>query len=207
MRKRLSPEESKRIALEAARDQLIEDGPQSVTLKAVAGRIGRTHANLLHHFGSAAGLQLALAAFIGESISDVLKQTAWARQQGRATPRDLVDLAFDCFDQGGAGALASWIMLNGNEETINPIVLELRDMIRELVPDEVGIPSSTKATQALAHTIVVMAVGDALLGRHLSEELDVPREAPRRAAETLLTELVKKRDAERLAGMLGQAAD
>ena len=47
-------------ALEAARALLVEAGPQAVTLKAVAGRIGRTHANLLHHFGSAAGLQKAL---------------------------------------------------------------------------------------------------------------------------------------------------
>ena len=40
-----------------ARILLIEAGPQAVTLKAVAARIGRTHANLLHHFGSAAELQ------------------------------------------------------------------------------------------------------------------------------------------------------
>jgi len=56
-RRRLSPEESRDNALEAARALLLEAGPQAVTLKAVAARIGRTHANLLHHFGSAAGLQ------------------------------------------------------------------------------------------------------------------------------------------------------
>ena len=63
-RKRLSPEESRLAALEAARGLLIETGPQSVTLKAVGARIGRTHANLLHHFGSAAGLQKALAGHL-----------------------------------------------------------------------------------------------------------------------------------------------
>ncbi len=61
-RKRLSPEESRAGALEAARDLLIEAGPQAVTLKAVGARVGRTHANLLHHFGSAAGLQHELGA-------------------------------------------------------------------------------------------------------------------------------------------------
>ncbi|HEX7657517.1 MAG TPA: TetR family transcriptional regulator, partial [Sphingomonas sp.] len=54
-RRRMSPEESRDAALEAARALLTESGPQAVTLKAVAGRIGRTHANLLHHFGSAEG--------------------------------------------------------------------------------------------------------------------------------------------------------
>ena len=56
---RLSAQSSHRVLL-------IEAGPQAVTLKAVAARIGRTHANLLHHFGSAAGLQKALAAHLGE---------------------------------------------------------------------------------------------------------------------------------------------
>ena len=52
-RKRLRPDESRDRALEAARQILLDEGPQAVTLKAVASRIGRTHANILHHFGSA----------------------------------------------------------------------------------------------------------------------------------------------------------
>ena len=35
VRKRLSPEESREAALDAARDLLVEAGPQAVTLKAV----------------------------------------------------------------------------------------------------------------------------------------------------------------------------
>ena len=66
VKKRLSPEESRSAALEAARQILVETGPAAVTLKAVAARIDRTHANLLHHFGSAAGLQKALAAYLAD---------------------------------------------------------------------------------------------------------------------------------------------
>ncbi|HET9628547.1 MAG TPA: TetR family transcriptional regulator, partial [Novosphingobium sp.] len=61
-RRRLPQEQSRALALDAARALLLEAGPQAVTLKSVAARIDRTHANLLHHFGSAAGLQRALAA-------------------------------------------------------------------------------------------------------------------------------------------------
>ena len=68
-RRRLSPEESRFAALDAARELLIEAGPQAVTLKAVAARIGRTHANLLHHFGSAAGLQRALIESMAVTIT------------------------------------------------------------------------------------------------------------------------------------------
>ena len=58
-RERLSQEESRSAALAAARRLLIAQGPQAVTLKAVAAEIGKTHANLLHHFGSLRKLRAA----------------------------------------------------------------------------------------------------------------------------------------------------
>ena len=68
-RKRLNSEESRSASLEAARLLLLEQGPQAVTLKAVAAKVGRTHANLLHHFGSAAGLQAKLARSIADRVT------------------------------------------------------------------------------------------------------------------------------------------
>src|SRR6187402_2519288 len=109
IRKRLPSEESRDAALEAARALLIEDGPQAVTLKAVAARIGRTHANLLHHFGSAAGLQKALAASIAAAALR-------AREGEDHDQREVVDLTFDAFDKEGAGPLASWMILTGNQD-------------------------------------------------------------------------------------------
>ena len=106
-RKRLSHEESRLAALAAARSLLIETGPQSVTLKAVAARIGRTHANLLHHFGSAAGLQKALAGHLAGTVCDTIIDAVRASRAGLGSPREVVDLAFDAFDKEGAGALAS----------------------------------------------------------------------------------------------------
>ena len=61
--KKAAPPRSRRRA-----GLLIEHGPQAVTLKAVAAAIGKTHANLLHHFGSAAGLQSALARSISDRV-------------------------------------------------------------------------------------------------------------------------------------------
>ncbi|HAL05969.1 MAG TPA: TetR/AcrR family transcriptional regulator, partial [Brevundimonas sp.] len=50
-RRRRSPEEARREALASARDLLLARGPNAVTLTSVAGEIGVTHANLIHHFG------------------------------------------------------------------------------------------------------------------------------------------------------------
>lgn len=189
-RRRLSPEESRDAALEAARAILIEAGPQAVTLKAVAARIGRTHANLLHHFGSAAGLQRALARSLAENVCSQIAgliQEAHASEDARteAKPREVVDLAFDAFDKSGAGALASWMILSGNEDALDPIL----EVIHQLV-DQIAAVEGEESSVALREdtlSLVLMAMGDALLGEPLAKSLDLPRGAAREIALRQLT--------------------
>ena len=102
VKKRLTPEASRSAALKAASELLIEAGPQAVTLKAVATRIGRTHANLLHHFGSAAGLQKALAESMATRITAKIAEAVIKSRAGEGNPREVVDLTFDAFDREGA---------------------------------------------------------------------------------------------------------
>jgi AcrR family transcriptional regulator len=181
-RKRLSPEESRIAALDAARRLLIEAGPQAVTLKAVAGMIGRTHANLLHHFGSAAGLQSALARHLTSLICAQIRAAVLANRSGMGTPRDVVDLTFDAFDREGAGALASWMLVTGNKDALDPIVETIHDLVVDL--DEEGVERRRDNTLALT----LMALGDALLGGPLSRALELPRTAARDRAERMLRE-------------------
>src|SRR3954464_6329308 len=96
-RERLTPEESRAAALEAARALLIEQGPQAVTLKAVAARVGKTHANLLHHFRSAAGLQSALAASISNRVCAGIEEAVQRARAHQADPIEIVDRVFDAF--------------------------------------------------------------------------------------------------------------
>lgn len=180
IRKRLTQEESRTKAVEAARALLIETGPQAVTLKAVAARIGRTHANLLHHFGSASGLQKALAEHLAQTICDTIADAVLASRAGIGTPRDVVDLTFDAFDKEGGGALASWMLLSGNEDALDPIVEAIHDLVDEL--DEFRPGSMREVTLAL----VLMALGDALMGGALSDSLGLPRTSARDTAEGLL---------------------
>src|SRR5215217_1528161 len=121
-RRRLSPDESRAAAIAAARELLLQAGPQAVTLKAVADKIGRTHANVLHHFGSAAGLQAELARSISESVSTGIAE---------ADPREIVDKTFDAFGREGAGALAAWLILMGDKDALQPVL----DAIHKLVDE------------------------------------------------------------------------
>ncbi len=187
-KRRLSPEESRAMALAAARDLLIEAGPQAVTLKAVASRIGRTHANLLHHFGSASGLQKALAEYLGAQVCGTIAQAILKSRTGEGTVRDIVDLTFDAFDKEGAGALSSWMLLTGNEDALDPIV----DAIHELVDDigEGGHEDREMHQDTLA--LVLMALGDALIGERLAGSLELPRHAARDMAERQLEHALER---------------
>lgn len=182
IRKRLTQEESRTTALEAARRLLIEMGPQAVTLKAVASRIGRTHANLLHHFGSASGLQKELAAHLAGTICATIAEAVLASRAGIGSPREVVDLTFDAFDSEGGGALASWMLLSGNEDALDPIVDAIHDMVDELHDMESG------TMREVTLTLVLMALGDALMGGPLTQALKLNRDSARDTAERLLIE-------------------
>jgi AcrR family transcriptional regulator len=185
-RKRLSPEESRTAALEAARHLLIETGPQSVTLKAVAGRIGRTHANLLHHFGSASGLQKALAQHLAQTVCGTIKEAVHASRAGLGSPREVVDLTFDAFDKEGAGALASWMLLTGNEDALDPIVETIHELVDEIAPEEADSHSGVLALHETTLTLVLLALGNALMGPPLARSLGLPEGSARDRAERLL---------------------
>jgi AcrR family transcriptional regulator len=176
-RKRLSPDASRAMALDAARLILIAEGPQAVTLKAVAARIGRTHANLLHHFGSALGLQKALAALLADTVCETIGATVMRARRGEADPRQIVDMTFDAFDQQGAGALATWMIMSGNTEALEPIMAAIHRLVDELADDnEDGLIREDTLT------LVFMALGDALLGKPMADALGLPREAAREIA-------------------------
>lgn len=189
IRKRLPPAESRSAALDAARDLLLEAGPAAVTLKAVAARIGRTHANLLHHFGSAAGLQKALARHMAEAICCSIVAAAIAKRTGGGSPRQVVDLTFDAFGREGGGALASWMLLSGNEDALDPIVEAIHDVVDRL-DDSMG--SASEALREVTLTLVLLALGDALMGGPLAKSLGLPRDVARRRAEALLVDAAEE---------------
>ncbi len=183
--KRLSPEASRSAAIKAARQLLLTDGPQAVTLKAVASKIGRTHANLLHHFGSAAGLQSELARSIAQSVTTSIAQSVELARAGETDARDIVDQTFDAFGREGAGALAAWMILTGNRDALNPILDSLHDLVAQL---SAGHEDHQVAETTLS--LVLTALGDSLLGAPISEALGLKRDTARElAAERLRARL------------------
>ena len=176
-RTRLTPVESRSAALAAARKLLIDHGPQAVTLKAVAAEIGRTHANLLHHFGSAAGLQGELAKSIADSVTASIAEAVEQARAGRSDARVIVDQCFDAFGREGAGALAAWMIITGNRDALNPILDSIRGLVAQLT---LGHEDHYVAESTLS--LVLNALGDSLLGPSIAEALGLPRDAARELA-------------------------
>jgi AcrR family transcriptional regulator len=180
-RERLSPEESRAAALEAARRLLIAHGPQAVTLKAVAAEIGKTHANLLHHFGSAAGLQAALAGMITTRVCAGIAEAVKRARAHEADPIEIVDRTFDAFGREGAGALAAWMILSGNRDALDPVL----DAIHQLV-DHLRAGHEDRPVEETTLWLVLIAMGDSLLGAEMAASLGLDRGKAREIVRRLL---------------------
>lgn len=172
-RPRLSTEEMRQLALEAARSILIEDGPQAVTLMAVAKRINRTHANILHHFGSAGELRRAMAEMMtGRIIGEIGQKVVEARQT-EGDMREIVDITFDAFEKQGMAALMSWMILSGEHDGLTPILDAVHNLVEEL-GEYNGAP-----LRPITQMLVLTALGEGMIGGPIADALEVPRETTR----------------------------
>ena len=180
-RRRLTPDESRAAAIGAARELLLVDGPQAVTLKAVADKIGRTHANVLHHFGSAAGLQAELARSIAEEVTAKVAVSVERARLHETDAREIVDQTFDAFAGGGAGALAAWMILTGNRDALNPILDAIRTLVTQLSVEHEDhhVPDSTL-------WLVLLALGDSLLGGPIASAQGLESDPARKIAADAL---------------------
>lgn len=183
-RKRVSPQESRAAALGAARELLKVDGAAAVTLQSVAKKIGRTHANVLHHFGSAAGLQRAMAEDIAQTVAASIEGAIEQRRLGQATERHVIDAMFDAFRREGAGELIGWIALTRQREALEPIIQTIDRIVRlmKATGDERPVDRMTLG-------LTLLAIGDSLVGEEVARACALPREAVREVAVTQIEAL------------------
>lgn len=160
-------------ALEAARDLLLSGGPAAVTLKAVGQRMGVGHANLIHHFGSAAGLQGALMDAMVRDLAGRIEAGLGEGREG-LEPGLLMTVVFDAFGRGGASQLAAWLALareQGRAESFAGVVRDLADRLAAMIPDD---PHAAERARALVMTAAYMAFAEGLIGEILTPMLGAP---------------------------------
>ena len=188
-RRRLSQQESRELALAAARELLRDEGVAAITLKSVAGRIHRTHANLLHHFGSVAGLHRALADRIAHEVAASITDTIGRMRRGEMGLRDVIEGMFDLFDQQRVGELMAWVMLTRQNEALEPVA----DAIAEVVRD-ISSPNDERPLDQATLGLVLLDIGDSLVGAEVARACGLPRSAARDiAAQQVIAVLAGKR--------------
>ena len=94
-----------------------------------------------------------------------------------------MDLTFDAFDRQGAGALASWMILSGNHQLLDPVLDAIHRLVDELATDS-GLSDLPLADETLH--LVLIALGDALLGGAMAKALGLPRDRARTLARQRL---------------------
>jgi len=177
------------LALASARRLLLADGPNAVTLQAVATDLGMSHTNLIHHFGSAAGLQSELMRQMVSELTATIESAVMRLRAGKAEVKDFVDIVFDAFDQGGAARLAAWIVLSGESAHLAPIGEVVRDHIDSVERGSDGSHVHERITSATLF-VTMAALGDAIIGNQLRKMVGRERDAVRRIIGSLLPQLL-----------------
>jgi AcrR family transcriptional regulator len=192
VRRRRSPEVARAEALSSARKLLLAGGPAAVTLKAVAADAGMGHANLLHHFGSAEGLQTALMTAMVDDLAATLNAASVELQAGRADLDDLVRITFDAFANGGAGQLSAWLSVtrqHGHLEAVGRSLAQITEGLTE--PLDAIAPGRRSEVSTAILFVALLAMSDAVMGRNLKAMLGQDPDAVRRLAARLLPALLE----------------
>jgi TetR/AcrR family transcriptional regulator, repressor for neighboring sulfatase len=192
-RVRRQPDEVRTAALESARKLLLSQGPDAITLKAVAEDLGMTHTNLIHHFGSAEGLQSTLMREMVSNLTNTMEGAVARYRSGAGDVPEFVDIVFDAFDKSGAGRLIAWLMVSGNAKLFAPVGEVVRTFIAHI---EAGahVDAAHAADLHRRFTtsmlfMVITAFGDAIIGDEMCRMLGRERDAVRDIARNFLPQL------------------
>src|SRR5690242_9071709 len=166
-RVRRTPEEARRLILDAAEASMASKGPAGIRLQDVARAAGLSHSNVLHHFGSRAGLIEALNRRTVEELKSVL---LGVMEAAHSSTEDIIGPAFAAYRNGLAErtlwALQAPARYGARTLPVFDEIVEALHARRLSAASPRG--SIDKAhTRAIVHLTTIAAFGDALIGARL----------------------------------------
>ncbi len=164
---RRTPDEARRVILDAAESSLGEGGPAAIRLQEVARLAGVSHPTILHHFGSREGLIRALNRRTIQSLRDSL-MGAMHPKEGSAG--SAVSLTFEAW-RGGLAQRMVWLLQSTDPSLPDDIpvfeeIVETLHAVRTAMAAP-GVTIDRYDTRAIVHLTTVAAIGDALAGDRL----------------------------------------
>ena len=198
-RVRRSPDEARRLILEAAQAAIARTGPEGLRLHDIAAAAGVSHPLILHHFGSRAGLVRALTR---EAVLELRDKLVAAMTGSGDAIEEQLERVFEAF-RDGLGRRLAWLATvdpDGDESASLMIQREIADHLHalRLAAAPPGMPVAREDSQFLVHLIATAALGDAVYGAQLRRSAGLP-EAPEtdRRFRAWLAALIRARAAPR----------
>jgi len=174
-RQRRTPEEARRLILEAAQALIVTTGPEGLRLQDIAAAAGISHPLILHHFGSREGLVRALTR---QAVAELRDKLVAAMASSEYSVEEQLDRVFNAFRDGLAQRLA-WLATvdpgsgtEGNELIMRDIADTLH--ARRVARAPPGVAITRDDTDALIHLVATAAFGDALYGAQLHRSAGLP---------------------------------
>jgi TetR/AcrR family transcriptional regulator, repressor for neighboring sulfatase len=174
-RLRRTPEEARRLILEAAQGLIASTGPEGLRLQDIAAAAGISHSLILHHFGSREGLVRALTR---QAVAELRDKLVAAMEATEYSLEQQLDRVFDAFRDGLAQRLV-WLATvdatggaEGNQMIIRDIADRLHARRIATAPPGTAIPRGD--TDSLVHLVASAAFGDALFGAQLHRSAGLP---------------------------------
>lgn len=166
-RVRRTPVAARRLILDAAEASMASKGPAGIRLQHVARAAGVSHSNVLHHFGSRAGLIEALNRRTLDELKSVLFGVMTA---AHASTEDIIGPAFAAY-RNGLAQRTLWVLqapARRGTRTLpafEEVVAAVHARRRNTAPPDVIVDKAQ--TRAIVHLTTVAAFGDALIGARL----------------------------------------
>jgi AcrR family transcriptional regulator len=164
-RVRRTPDEARRLILEAAQAAIARTGPEGLRLHDIAAAAGVSHPLILHHFGSRAGLVRALTR---EAIIELRDKQVAAMSERDPSIEEQFDRVFEAF-RNGLGQRLAWLATvdpDGDQGGSTMIQREFAERLhaRRVATARPGTTVALEDSQFLVHLIAIAALGDAIYG-------------------------------------------
>ncbi|MBE1579783.1 TetR/AcrR family transcriptional regulator [Amycolatopsis roodepoortensis] len=147
-RARRTPEEARRLILDAAAALLAESGVAAVQMRAVAARVGMTDAGVAHHFGNREKLLAELLRHGGRRLRDALQDLLASWLDHGADLLELVEALHDLY-RNGYGELAIALHAAGWRDPGSGMLDPVVDALHRLRPPGGSLEDTRLAVAAL----------------------------------------------------------
>ncbi|MHB8816215.1 MAG: TetR/AcrR family transcriptional regulator [Steroidobacteraceae bacterium] len=190
-RVRRTPEEARRLILDAAEASMASEGPAGLRLQEIARRAGVSHSNILHHFGSREGLIQALNRRTVDDLKSVLFGVMAA---AHSSTEDIIGPAFAAY-RNGLAQRTLWVLQAPGRRGAQslPVFEQIVEALhaRRVAAASPGVRIDKAHTRAMVHLTTIAAFGDALIGARLRQSSTAEEPAARRRFEKWLAALLE----------------